>query len=339
MTPSCAGARTESDSAHWRPSASLQTLRFTADVRRRVRAYFDESDALEVVTPVMSRCGATDPSIEPFDTRVTDADARCWLQTSPEFAMKRLLAAYACDIWQLAPVFRRAEKGHRHNREFQLLEWYRVGAELDTLMQDVSRLLKAVVGEYAPFDQSPVTVRYGVSIRALTARWPEELTVGAIASVFADHDRHFPVGIGAQELDAALDLLFDTLVVPDFAKDRPTFVVDYPPSQASLARLTRDQDGREVAARVELYAGSVELANGFHELVDATEQRQRFEAELAVRKRQGQVTPPLDEAFLAALEAGLPACAGIALGIDRLAMVALGEPELAAVMSFDDERA
>ncbi len=325
--------------APWRPTASLEALEFTAGLRRRVRDYFDASGALEVLTPVMSRCGASDPAIEPFDTRATAEDDTRWLQTSPEFAMKRLLAAYGRDLWQLAPVFRRAERGHRHNREFQLLEWYRVGADLDELMQDVSALLHAVVGECPPFDREPVTVSYGECVKRVTGHWPESLGVSDIAVVFAERDRHFPDSIGADELDAALDLLLDTFVLPDFLTDRPTFITGYPPSQASLARLTHDEHGRDIAARFELYAGEVELANGFYELVDAAEQRRRFEADLSRRHGAGQVTPPLDTAFLAALDAGLPECAGVALGIDRLAMVALAKSRLSAVMSFDDEHA
>lgn len=323
----------------WRPSASVEAMEFTAKLRRRVRDYFDASGALEVVTPVMSRYGATESAIEPFDTRVTAEDGQRWLQTSPEFAMKRLLAAYERDLWQLAPVFRRAERGHRHNREFQLLEWYRVSASLDDLMKDVTAMVQSVVGEYSPFDRDPSTLSYGACVQDVTGRWPESLRVSDVAAVFAERGRHFPDSIGMHELDAALDLLFDTFVLPGFATDCLTFVIGYPPSQASLARLSHDEHGREIAARFELYAGPVELANGFDELTDAAEQRQRFETDLIARARAGQVCPPLDTSFLAALEFGLPRCSGVAMGLDRLAMVALGESSLAAVMSFDDERA
>lgn len=325
--------------ADWRAGATLDTLEFTAALRRRVRAYFDATGALEVITPVLSSAGASEPAIEAFDTRATPADGIRWLHTSPEFAMKRLLARDAKDIWQLAPVFRRAEQGHRHNREFQLLEWYRVGADLQALMQDVSALLRAAVGAHSPFATSAQTCRYGDAVRSLTGDWPEALEVADVARYFAEHNRHFPDSIAAQEQDAALDLFFDTFVVPQFAQDALTFVVDYPPSQASLARLTRDMHGRSVAARFELYAGPVELANGYHELLDAREQRGRFEAELAERRAAGQPVPPLDERFLAALEAGLPDCSGVALGLDRVAMVALGAQDLDAVLSFSDERA
>ncbi len=328
----------DSPAAEWQPGASLSTLEFTADVRRRVRRYFDATGSLEVVTPVLSCAGPSEPAIEPFDTRATAADGRRWLQTSPEFAMKRLVACYGRDVWQLAPVFRRAEQGQRHNREFLLLEWYRVGQDMDELMQDVSALLRATVGEHPPFDRASVTVSYGDCVRQLTGQWPEALTVESIRSLFAARQRHFPESIQAQELDTALDLLFDTFVVSAFSADCPTFVTGYPPSQASLARLAVDTHGRSVASRFELYAGEVELANGFHELVDAAEQRQRFEDEYAERAEAGQVLPAMDEAFLAALEFGLPECSGVALGLDRLAMVALAETSLDAVMSFSDER-
>lgn len=323
----------------WQPGAPLATLEFTADLRRRVRKRFDATDALEVVTPVLSQFGPSEPEIEAFDTRKTAADGQRWLHTSPEFPMKRVLAAYARDIWQLTPVFRRAENGRCHNREFLLLEWYRVGADLEALMDDIAGLLRDCVGEHAPFDNAPVTVRYGVCVRSRTGRWPEELTVADIADYFKGQQRHFPESLEASELDAALDLLFDTFVLPEFATDRPTFVTGYPPSQASLARLAVDEDGRSVAARFELYAGVVELANGFHELVDAAEQRRRFERDLEVRAHRQQVVPPLDEPFLAALVSGLPECSGVALGLDRLAMVALGETSIGSVMCFADDRA
>lgn len=323
----------------WQPGASLDTLTFTAALRRRVRDYFDATGALEVITPVLSVGGPSEPAIEAFDTRVTSVDGVRWLHTSPEFPMKRLIARDARDIWQLTPVFRRAEQGQRHNREFLMLEWYRVGQNLEALMADVSAMLDAVVGSYSPFDSAPELRRYGVCVRALTDRWPEELSVADMRAFFEQHDRHFPASITDDEHDTALELFFDTFVVPQFPTDRPVFVTGYPPSQASLARLTRDESERRVAARFELYAGPVELANGYHELLDAKEQRQRFEAELYERRVNGQVLPPLDERFLAALESGLPPCAGVALGLDRLAMVALGETSLDAVVSFSDERA
>jgi len=322
----------------WRPGASLETLRRAAALRRGLREYFDLTDALEVITPVLSRSGASEPAIEAFDTRATERDGHLWLQTSPEFAMKRLVAAYGRDVWQLAPVFRRAERGRRHNAEFQLLEWYRVGHDLHALIRDVSALLAYVAGDVAPFDRTPLIRRYGVCVREVLGDWPEHATVAGVRVRFVEAGRHFPAGIGDHELDAALELLFDTFVVPGFDTDRPTFVTDYPPSQASLARCTVDEDGRDVAARVELYAGGVELANGFHELTDADEQRRRFDAELEVRRADGQPVPPLDEAFLAALASGLPDCAGIALGVDRLLMVAIGATSLDEVMSFADER-
>lgn len=322
----------------WRPGASLATLRRAAHLRRRVREHFDATGALEVVTPVLSRAAGPEPSIEPFDTRSTAMDGRYWLQTSPEFAMKRLVAAYGQDVWQLAPVFRRAERGHRHNAEFLLLEWYRVGQDLAALMQDVAELLVRVAGEFPPFDRPPQTRRYGVCVREAAGDWPERLSVADIRDRFENAGRHFPDGVADHEHDAALDLLVDTFVLPELPTDRPTFIVGYPTSQASLARCTLDVDGREVAARFELYAGTVELANGFHELIDAGEQRRRFTEQLAARQADGQPLPDQDEAFLAALEAGLPDCSGVALGLDRLTMLACGLDSLDRVMTFADER-
>lgn len=324
--------------ADWGPGATLATLRRAADIRRRIRTHFDATGALEVITPVLSRSAGPEPSIEPFDTRATAIDGHHWLQTSPEFAMKRLIAAHGQDVWQLAPVFRRAERGQRHNAEFQLLEWYRVGCELTGLMADVAALLTRVVGEVAPFDHAPITRRYGSCVREVSGHWPESLGVSDIRDLFARAGRHFPDGIADHEHDAALDLLFDTFVLPRLPVDRPTFVTGYPPSQASLARCTIDEDGRRVASRFELYAGTLELANGFHELTDADEQRRRFAEQLAMRQAACQPLPPQDEFFLAALRAGLPDCSGVALGVDRLVMLACGLDTLDQAMTFADER-
>jgi lysyl-tRNA synthetase class 2 len=249
--------------------------------------------------------------------------------------MKRLLAAGSGDIYQICKVFRDAERGRWHNPEFTLIEWYRVGVDDAALMDEVETLVRALL---AP------TRKLGPAERlSFTAALQRHAGVDAFSS--GDHElqqaalRH---GIGCDELDrdAKLDLLMGLVVGPRLGSSGPCFICDYPASQAALARLRAPASGAAaVAARFELYLDGVELANGFHELAAAAEQRARFNQDLAVRRARGQVQRPLDENFLAALEAGMPDCAGVALGFDRLVAIALGAKRLADAMAFTIDNA
>jgi lysyl-tRNA synthetase class 2 len=249
------------------------------------------------------------------------------LQTSPEYAMKRLLAAGSGDIYQLCRVFRDDELGRWHEPEFTLLEWYRVGWDDARLMDEVAELLRDVLAD----DRSAwriARVRYSDALE-------HALGVGvgagsvALSAKLVEHGVDVPRGLAQ---DALLDLAFAAVVVPSFAADSLTFVYDYPASQAALARLKPGIPA--VAARFEVFARGIELANGFHELTDAAEQRRRFESEIEVRRQGGRAVPPLDEALLGALALGLPDCAGVAVGVDRLVALALGLDGVAATMSF-----
>ena len=329
---------------NWRPGASLSSLREAARLRRSIHDWMALQGVLEVFTPALSQAAATDPHVLSIRT----AEGR-YLHSSPEFPMKRLLAAHAMeatasescepqpDLYQIANVFRAEESGRFHNSEFTLLEWYRVGMDHFQLMADLEALLLHV---WQAFDKpwpGMQTCRYGVEVHQLLGRWPEELDTETIAAYFADKGRSYPAAI-ATDTDAALDLFMDEFVLPQFAADVFTLLIDYPVSQSALARLGKDEEGRSVARRFELYFGQIELANGFHELSDAKTQRSRFEADLARRAGLGVGSVPLDENLLAALQAGLPDCAGIALGLERLHMV-LGQHEhISEVLSFDDQR-
>lgn len=295
-----------------------------------VRHFFAARRVLEVETPALSPAGATDPAIESIAATARSlGSAPLYLHTSPEFAMKRLLAAGSGDIFEVCRVFRDDELGRWHEPEFTLLEWYRVGFDDERLMSEVAELIGAALataGEAVP--RRAVRVRYAAALELALGATPDAPTAELVARL-AHGGIDVPPGLAH---DAVLDLAFATVVVAGFDPTALTFVHDYPASQAALARLKPTTP--PVAARFEVFCGGVELANGFHELTDPVEQRRRFEAERATRVRAGRHAPPLDEELLAALAAGLPDCAGVALGFDRLVALALGSASVAAAMSF-----
>jgi lysyl-tRNA synthetase class 2 len=315
----------------WRPSAEIEILRGRAAILARLRAFFAERGVLEVETPALSAATVTDLHLHSLAAKVEYAgESRLfYLQTSPEFAMKRLLAAGSGPIFQLCRSFRDGESGRLHNPEFTMLEWYRPGYDHQKLMDEMADLLELLLGgpraERKTYGEAFAAV-YGIDPHAAKA---EELAALAAARGIE------VVGYGKDSpVDDWLMLLFSLGVEPGLGRGRPTFIYDYPASQAALARVA---DGR--ARRFEVYAHGIELANGFHELSDAAEQRRRFEADREERRRRGLPLPPIDENLLAALEAGLPDCAGVALGVDRLVMLALGKKSLAEVIAFPADRA
>lgn len=320
----------------WRPDAGIETLRQRAGMLGRIRGYFSARSVVEVQTPVLSAAAVSDPQIESIATQPT-AGPRRFLQTSPEYAMKRLLAAGAGDCYQICPVFRDGESGRLHNPEFTMIEWYRVGFDVDRLQQDVERLLGAAcqgLRDFAPARR----LTYREAIAGACGIDCRTAGIAEIRSALAERGVQ-PVATADWDRDAWLDLLMGAVVGPGLGHEAPVFVRDYPASQAALARLRTDADGQRVAERFELYVDGIELANGFHELLDALEQRRRFEQDLQLRRSRGQAVNPLDQRLLGALAHGLPDCAGVALGFDRLVMVALGLPSLAAAMSFSADRA
>ena len=320
----------------WRPSGSLEAMRLRARLYAEIRGFFAARGLLEVETPVLSEAGNTEPNIDSFSTAFSghrDAGApRRWLRTSPEYPLKRLLAAGIGDCYELGRVFRNGEAGGRHNPEFTMLEWYRVGWDHLRLADEAVALVQqalALVGRRAQVEST--------SYRDLFLRW-----VGVDPFLAADAQLRQPldgIGIDAQDLsrDDWLDLLMTHRIQPGLAADRITVVHDWPASQCALARV-RDGDP-PVAERFELYLGRFELANGYHELTDAAEQRQRFERDCAVRAARGTVQPPLDERLLGALQSGMPDCAGVALGVERLLMALLGTDRIGDVLAFDFGRA
>jgi lysyl-tRNA synthetase class 2 len=311
----------------WRPSASPQVLKKRAELLQQIRAFFHARQVVEVETPVMSAAGNTDPNI---DSVVCDSgDKAFYLHTSPEFAMKRLLAAGSRSIYQICKVFRDNEHGRYHSPEFSMLEWYRLGFDHHALMDEVETLLKVLLvdtqiqeGRRISYQQACVK-HAGFDPLSISNK---DLISEAARLGFSDVQ-----GLGEADRDAWLELLFDQVVVPKLPNNTIVFIYDYPASQAALAKIRADEG---VAERFEVYIDGIELANGFHELTDAAEQRQRFETENMTRLEQGKQPVKIDEHFLAALQSGLPECAGVALGIDRLLMLLCGTESLADVLAF-----
>jgi elongation factor P--(R)-beta-lysine ligase len=310
--------------------ASHDTLRQRAAILAAIRAFFAARGVLEVETPTLSPTGVPDPALESVTARVNSlGPLPQYLQTSPEFAMKRLLAAGSGDIYQICRVFRDEEIGRWHQPEFTLLEWYRVGWNESRLMTEVEALIGAALaaaGRSAP--PPSVRIRYADAVHTALGVGPEA-SAADIAAGLSAQGIDVPRGLGR---DASLDLAISTVVTEGFDAATLTFVYDYPASQAALARLKPGDP--PVAARFEVFHRGIELANGFHELGDPVEQRRRFMAELDERRRGGRHVPPLDEQLLAALAQGLPDCAGVALGLDRLIALATGKNDVASTMSF-----
>lgn len=318
----------------WQPSASFDAIRLRGGLNALVRRFFVERGVLEVETPVLSRGGNSEPNIASFSLefcgRTDGAPRTRWLRTSPEYPLKRLLAAGLGDCYELGRVFRDGEAGGRHNPEFTMLEWYRVGWDHLRLIDETAELANAalsLVGRSAPLR----VVRYRDLYRGALGIDPFAASQQELRSTLGD----VRIDPGGLARDDWLDLLMTHRLQPRFAPDELLAVTDWPASQCALARLRDEQDGYPVAERFELYLGPVELANGYHELADAGEQCARFLRDLDRRRERGAPEPPLDEAFLAALDAGLPDCAGVALGMDRLLMAMLGTPRIADVLAFD----
>lgn len=322
----------------WRPNASLDAMRLRARLYATIRAFFAERDVLEVETPVLSVAGNTDPNIESFSLefsgRTDGAPRTRWLRTSPEFALKRLLAAGIGDCYELGRVFRNGEAGGRHNPEFTMLEWYRIGWDHHRLIDETVALVRAalaLVGREA--DATTTTFR---------DLYRERLGLDP----FAADEAELRAALGDVEIDPAglnrddwLDLLMTHRLQPGFDRDGILVVRDYPASQSALAKIRAGQGSEPaVAERFELYLGALELANGYHELTDADEQRERFLRDRAARAMRGAVLPPLDEGLLSGMAFGLPACAGVALGIERLLMAMAGTGRIADVLAFDFSR-
>jgi elongation factor P--(R)-beta-lysine ligase len=317
----------------WQPTATFDTLRLRAALLARVRAHFAATGALEVETPILVQAAVSDVHLESLAVQAASGATAGFLHTSPEYAMKRLLCAGAPDVYQVCRVFREGERGGRHNPEFTMVEWYRLGNDHHALMADVEQLLRALLEPHRAVGRSR-KVTYADAFVAALGVDPLTCSVDALRAAISAHGGSVPESMAEAARDDLLDLAMGTLVAQSFATGRITFLHDFPASQAALAQVRGP-----VASRFEAFWGPLELANGFHELGDAGEQRRRFEADLAERRRRGRLLRPTDERFLAALAHGLPACAGVALGFDRVVMIAAGVDRIDQVMAFPYERA
>ncbi|MGM0614700.1 MAG: EF-P lysine aminoacylase EpmA [Pseudomonadota bacterium] len=320
------------DRPAWRPTADLDTLRARAALLAEVRAFFAEREVLEVETPVLGQGGSTDVYLRSLATLArTDKGRRwLWLQTSPEFHMKRLLAAGSGPIFQLARSFRDGEVGSRHNIEFCMLEWYRPGFTLEQLIEETATLVRRLMGQVLPVRY----YRYRELFHTYLALDPFTARLSSLRELAEQHAGMPPATMAAEPREVCLDMLMSARIEPYLGDQELAVVVDYPASQAALAKRHQDARGDWVASRFELYLNGVELANGYDELTDADEQRQRFEADNAQRQALGLEEVDIDERLLQALAHGLPEGAGVALGMDRLIQQALGKPRLADVISF-----
>jgi len=319
----------------WKPTANIKALRLRAQLNAMIRKFFAKRGVLEVETPMLSAAGNTDPNIESFQLQFvgprSGGAGQRWLRTSPEFPLKRLLAAGVGDCYELGRVFRNGEAGRRHNPEFTMLEWYRVGWDHHKLMDECAELVKDALhlaGRAATVREVSFRQMYqdAFGFDPLTV---EEVELRGPLMVYDIN----PEGLTR---DDWLDLLMTHLIQPSMPANRILLVYDYPPSQCALAKISAGEV--KVAERFEVYVGPLELANGYHELTDAIEQRERFGRDLARRQKRASIQPPVDERLLAAMPK-LPACAGVALGVDRLMMAMLGSERVADAMAFPFDRA
>jgi len=315
----------------WLPSASLQNLQQRASALAKIRRFFSERDVLEVETPLLASSTVPDVYIESITAEVVEGNSsrKNFLQTSPEFFMKRLLASGSGSIYQIAKAFRQEEKGTRHNIEFTLLEWYRLSYSLDQLMAELEQLMQEVL------DCGPISrLSYREVFQQHLQIDPHETSLEELQQLASTE-----IDLSGSDLSKTdyLQLLLSNSIEPKL----PSFCIiyDYPKEQAALSTLAADEQGVVVAKRFELFGHGMELANGYLELSDAAEQRTRFEADNAARKEKGLRIHDADEKLIAALESGLPSCSGVAVGVDRLLMLLVEAKNISEVISFDSERA
>lgn len=315
----------------FQPTCDLEALKARAKMYQRIRQFFAERDVMEVETPILSQAGVTDVHLAsvPALRHVQGQQHTHYLQTSPEFPMKRLLASGSGAIFQICKVFRDDEHGRKHNSEFTMLEWYRPTFSLSDLMHETSALLNVCLAERFS-ELRPMVLSYKHAFQDRLDINPLQATLEQLKETARRVGLNLDLG---DDRLAYMDLLFSHMVEPSLGFDTPVFLTDFPPEMASLAKVKTDEDGEQVAARFEVYIEGLELANAYDELVDADVLRQRFTTDNAERAAQGLTVMPIDEHLLAALP-HMPECSGIALGIDRLLMVAQNKLKLEQVITF-----
>ncbi|WP_298767653.1 EF-P lysine aminoacylase EpmA [uncultured Fibrobacter sp.] len=310
---------------NFRPTCDRDSWVRRQALMNKVRQFFVQRDVLEVETPVLSNAGGTDPQLDYFEV-----EGNRYMMTSPEFHMKRLLAAGFGDIFQITKSFRKDEFGAHHNNEFSMVEWYRIGMPQEKLMEEVEELVSEVIGRPIHARRT----RWINAFRNYAGVDPLMASDDEFAAACTARDIPLPADGTAMSREDWWDYLMVFAVEPALAKNGPEFILDYPQSQAALAQTYVDEEGHTWARRFELFVDRVELCNGYTELTDAAEQRRRFADDLDIRRRMGKPLPQVDEHFLAALESGMPACSGVALGLDRLFMLAMDKEKISDVVLF-----
>lgn len=331
--------------ASFRPTASWANLRLRADLLARTRAFFAARGYLEVETPTLSFDTVVDRHLDPFvstlapDPRRPEVGQEMYLQTSPELGMKRLLAAGGEAIYQITRSYRNGEVGRLHNPEFTMVEWYRVGDGLREQMAVLAELAQVLLEPTGRWSWPVETLTYGEAFGRYVGIDPHTAAIAELAEVGAAHKLAFPASLAPDDRDGRLDLLLVELVEPQLGQQQPVILYDYPASQSALAQVRTDAGQPPVAERFELYVDGIELANGYHELLDASVLRERNHQQNAWRTADGKPTLPVESRLLEAMEAGLPRCAGVALGFDRVVMLAAGAKDIREVIAFPADRA
>ena len=315
----------------WRPYADKRLIKLRAETYIKIRQFMAERNILEVETPVLSHATVTDMQLNSFRSEYSSPQSNSgkilYLQTSPEYAMKRLLASGTGAIYQISRVFRNEEQGKYHNPEFTMLEWYQPGYGHHQLMQELELFLNLFAMNHCE------KISYGEIFLEHTGLDPHTCDTNELKSMAQQHGLSTTI----EERSVLLDFIFSDKITSTLGDTRPLFVYDYPACQSALAKLSNTTP--EVAERFELFINGMEIANGFHELTDADEQLARFEQDLTLRKKENRPDLPIDHLFLDALKQGLPDCAGVAVGIDRLLMVITGTNDIREVLGFPIERA
>ncbi len=315
----------------WRPYADYNSIKLRAEVLGKIRQFMLEQNILEVETPVLAHAPVTELQIASFSTDFVslqqDSNVSLYLQTSPEYAMKRLLASGSGAIYQISKVFRNEEQGKLHNPEFSLLEWYQPACDHHQLIESLALLLQAL--EMNDHEK----IAYGELFAEHTGLDPHSCETSTLASLAKDYG----LSSNTDERTVLLDFIFSHKIASTLGMSAPLFVYDYPACQCALAKLSSSIP--PIAERFELFINGMEIANGFHELTDADEQLQRFQQDLALRKKFNRDDVPIDDYLLDALKQGLPDCAGVAVGIDRLLMAMTGSKDIQDVLTFPIDRA
>ena len=319
---------------NWQPNTTLDTLKCRAELLDRARNFFKEHNSLEVDTPSLSQSTTPDPNIESFITFYNNQ--QYYLHTSPEFPMKRLLAVGSGAIYQICKVFRQAEAGRNHNPEFTMIEWYQPDMQYHKLMQQVDALVRCLLQDKLSLEDTQFFSYKDIFLNLIGIN-PHTANESDLYTVIEKNKIQLYQSDTSLTKDALLDLIMTHLIQPALPKNAPIFIYDYPATQAALANIRKEKIN--LAERFELFINGVELANGYQELLDAEEQQQRFENENSARANSGMESIPIDGNLIAALRHGLPMVSGVALGLDRVLMLATGVTSINDVIAFTFDKA